>query len=151
MLDYRRGDMFTTSADALAVAVNCVGVMGAGQAKQFAQRYPFAANCYYQDCSVRNVKPGSVWTLDQDGGKNLVAIATKNHWRNPSEYEFIVDAVRNLHSLLEEYAELGNPIHTIAVPRLGCGLGGLKWSQVEPLFQQYFEQSQSWTVEVWTH
>jgi len=150
MIEYKRGDMFTTSADALAVAVNCVGVMGAGQAKQFAQHYPSAAQYYYEDCAFFAPQAGDVWKLTQEGGKDLVAVATKNDWRNPSTYEFIVACVRNLHFMLEKHYELGQPINTIAVPRLGCGLGGLKWSQVEPLFQEYFEQS-PWTVEIWTH
>ena len=35
-----RGNMFDSKAQVLADPVNCVGVMGAGLAKQFKARYP---------------------------------------------------------------------------------------------------------------
>ena len=40
-IEYRTGNIFDSGADVLVCPVNCVGVMGAGLAKQFAKRMPW--------------------------------------------------------------------------------------------------------------
>jgi O-acetyl-ADP-ribose deacetylase (regulator of RNase III) len=40
MIVYKTGDIFTSNAEILVNPVNCKGVMGAGLAKQFRERFP---------------------------------------------------------------------------------------------------------------
>ena len=49
-IEYRQGNIFDSGADVLTVPVNCVGVMGAGLAKQFKQRFPGLNSDYQAWC-----------------------------------------------------------------------------------------------------
>lgn len=55
-------------------------------------------------------------------------VPTKPHWRSPSRLE---DVASDARALAAKVAELG--IRSVAVPPLGCGNGGLDWSDVRPL------------------
>ena len=57
---------------------------------------------------------------------------TKNDWRRPSQIEWVDDGLKILR---DHYQELG--ITSLALPPLGCGLGGLDWADVWPLIQKH--------------
>lgn len=63
MLEFVKGDMFDSPADIRVNTVNCVGVMGAGVALAFKQRYPEMFKEYQRDCKDGRVIPGKmhVW------------------------------------------------------------------------------------------
>ena len=63
----------------------------------------------------------------------IINFPTKQHWKNPS---VLADIQAGLDALLVEVQRLN--IRSIAVPALGCGLGGLSWEQVRPLIEQVF-------------
>lgn len=56
---------------------------------------------------------------------------TKRHWRDSSRIE---DVESGLVALVETIAEHG--MRSIAVPALGCGLGGLAWMDVRPRIER---------------
>ena len=62
MIVYKTGNMFdsTSSFDAIVNTVNCVGVMGAGLAKQVKDRYPEHYEDYRDRCQQNVVAPGGV-------------------------------------------------------------------------------------------
>ena len=126
MLTYLKGNLLDTEAQALVNPVNCVGVMGAGLAKQFRLRYPKNFIEYQNYCQNGSLKPGGLFIYKEDG-KVIINFATKNHWKNNSEYEYIENGLLNLAKELKE-----NPI-SVAIPKLGCGLGGLDWQCVQTL------------------
>jgi O-acetyl-ADP-ribose deacetylase (regulator of RNase III) len=57
----------------------------------------------------------------------IINFPTKRHWRERSRLEDIESGLR---ALVGEIQRLG--IGSIAIPPLGCGNGGLDWSDVEP-------------------
>ena len=57
----------------------------------------------------------------------IINFPTKRHWRAPSRIEYIESG---LPALVQEIARLS--LRSIAVPALGCGLGGLAWEEVWP-------------------
>ena len=59
---------------------------------------------------------------------------TKQHWHNPSEIGFIETGLVDLVNVVGEMS-----IGSIAIPPLGCGLGGLSWSDVRPMILEAFE------------
>jgi O-acetyl-ADP-ribose deacetylase (regulator of RNase III) len=63
--------------------------------------------------------------------KYIVNFPTKRHWKGHSRIE---DIDTGLESLVEEIDRLG--IKSIAVPPLGCGLGGLDWKVVKPRIEK---------------
>jgi O-acetyl-ADP-ribose deacetylase (regulator of RNase III) len=63
----------------------------------------------------------------------IVNFPTKRHWRGKSRIE---DIDSGLAALVQEVRDRG--IKSIAIPPLGCGLGGLEWSDVRPRIEQAF-------------
>jgi len=125
-----RGNLFESRADALVNPVNCVGVSGKGLAKAFARRFPFAQKTYEWSCRSGNFKIGSVLEVagDPDGTAPFVLFfPTKDHWRNPSRREYIAEGLIQLREVIRT-----SRYKTVAVPALGCGLGGLSWEWVRP-------------------
>ena len=127
MLEFTQGDIFATPANIRINPVNCVGVMGAGVALAFKQRYPAMFQAYQQACTAGEVRPGHlhVWRSPW-----IINFPTKRHWRDPSRYE---DIATGLDALRAYLAPLGRV--TVALPALGCGRGGLEWSRVCGLIQ----------------
>ena len=134
MIRYEQGDMFATPADIRVNTVNCVGVMGAGLARAFKDKYPAMFKEYAKACKAGQVRPGNphVWEKNEFGESlTIVNLPTKDHWRQPSEYEFIEKDLRWLREFLTKRGKV-----RIVVPALGCGHGGLDWDRVRPMMEQ---------------
>jgi len=144
MIEYIKGDMFTSTAQVLVVPVNCVGVAGAGLALQFRKRYPRWYREYCERCFSREIKIGKVDYISllkpsfEEGPLGVINFPTKEHWR---DYSLIVHIEEGLQSLVR-LANLRD-IKSIALPRLGCGLGRLSWSDVKPLYDMHLAYSRT--------
>ncbi len=138
MISYNKGDILQDESEALVNTVNCVGVMGRGIALQFKNKYPSNFKEYAQACGQKRVKPGQMF-IHQVGElrnpKYIINFPTKRHWRNKSRME---DVENGLKALAQEIREL--EIRSVAVPPLGCGLGGLDWGAVKKLIIDYLGQ-----------
>ncbi len=130
MIELAEGDLLRADVEALVNTVNCVGVMGKGIALQFKSAYPANFKAYAAACKRGDVQPGRMFVYEEGEGaarRVLINFPTKRHYRDASRVE---DIEAGLVALAHEIAERG--IRSIAVPPLGCGLGGLAWSDVEP-------------------
>ncbi len=133
-------NIFKTDADIWVIPVNCVGVLGAGLAKQFRDRRPKEAYKYYQYCEAKVLALGNptfIRTSDKFP-KCICLFPTKNHWREKSKLDSIelglIQVRGNITYRIKEGLD-EEPV-SIAVPKLGCGLGGLNWSDVKPLIER---------------
>lgn len=143
MIEYCTGSIFDSGCEALVNPVNCVGVMGAGLAKQFKERFPFAYQAYKSLCEDGYLEPGGTMYCT-DNGVKIIALATKDHWKDNSELEFISEGLYDLSRWLNS-----SEIHSIAIPALGCGLGGLDWNDVKPLIEEFAENLPDVFVKVY--
>lgn len=135
MIEFVEGNFFDYDADIRVNTVNCVGVMGAGVALQFKTQFPKMYEEYVRECNQGRVKIGlpHVWkenSIFNPTGVTIINFPTKNHWKNPSEYEYIEKGLDWLRGYL-----LLNPNLTITVPALGCGHGGLDWNKVKEIIK----------------
>lgn len=145
MIEYPPGaDMFATKVDIMVCPVNLVpGVMGKGLAQAFAKKWPDLKNSH-RGCINRGTllidKPVFVGTEQQ-----VIFIATKRHWRNPSnlpDLEMALGGLRKLLTLASISVQAHHPGFvgwSIAVPALGCGLGKLDWAVVRPMILDALE------------
>jgi O-acetyl-ADP-ribose deacetylase (regulator of RNase III) len=136
MIHITEGNLLQAQAEALVNTVNCVGYMGKGIALQFKQAFPANFREYEAACKAEQVQPGRM--LIHDNGRlalpyYIINFPTKRHWRAKSRLE---DIRSGLDALVDDVRRLG--IRSIAVPPLGCGLGGLDWDDVRPLIEQAF-------------
>lgn len=137
MITYTSGNFFDYDADIRVNTVNCVGVMGAGAALQFKNKYPQMFSEYVRECNLGKVKIGlpHVWTENEIfSSKQLTIInfPTKDHWRKPSEYDYVEKGL----AWLKEYLS-SQGSSTVTLPALGCGHGGLDWNIVKELIEKY--------------
>lgn len=130
MFVHKTGDILSEDAEALVNAVNCVGVMGRGLALQFKRAFPENFHAYARACGRGEVTPGRMHVHDLGRIANprcIVNFPTKRHWRDGSRIEDVEAGLADLRRTVRERG-----IRSIAVPPLGCGLGGLDWSGVRP-------------------
>lgn len=129
MTTIKTGNMFSESAEALVNTVNCVGVMGRGVALQFKKRFPENFKAYEKACARKEVVPGKMFVFETGAlfPRIIINFPTKRHWRQGSRMEDIDTGLADLVRVLREYR-----VSSVAVPPLGCGLGGLDWNVVRP-------------------
>jgi O-acetyl-ADP-ribose deacetylase (regulator of RNase III) len=138
MIDLVKGNILEADAEALVNTVNCVGFMGRGIAAQFKRAYPRNFVAYEAACKRDEMQPGRMLVFETGELANpryVINFPTKRHWRGKSRME---DIDAGLAALVTEVKRLG--LRSIAVPPLGCGLGGLDWADVRPRINRAFAE-----------
>ena len=141
MIHYTKGNILESEAEALVNPVNTVGVMGKGLALQFKKAYPYNFERYKEACSENGIEYygkleiGKVYatgaTPEENNGKIIINFPTKKHWKDPSRYEYIDKGLDSLRHFLDFYYP-----ESVAIPPLGCGLGGLEWNKVKQMIEE---------------
>ena len=138
MIKIERGNVLEAQAETLVNTVNCVGFMGKGIALQFKKAYPENFEAYQKACRAHEVQPGRMFIFARESMldvKFIINFPTKRHWKGKSRYEDIEDGLK---ALVADVRRLGT--RSIAIPPLGCGLGGLDWDRVRPMIQAAFAE-----------
>ncbi len=139
MIQYKaKGDMLDTNCDALVNPVNCVGVMGKGLALWFMETFPENFIAYRDACRQHLVQLRKIFVFETGrlfNPRYIINFPTKHHWHDKSHIEDISAGLELLVKVIPEYN-----ISSIAIPALGCGLGGLDWAIVKPLMAAAMEK-----------
>jgi O-acetyl-ADP-ribose deacetylase (regulator of RNase III) len=136
-ITFKKGDMFLEPVEAVVNTVNCVGVMGKGVALEFKKRWPDNFKAYKKLCDAKQLVPGQMFVFENpklfasSEPRYLINFPTKAHWRSKSKISYVEDG---LDALAKDLVEFG--ISSVAIPPLGCGNGGLEWSEVRPLIEE---------------
>jgi len=125
--------VFDSQAQTIVNPVNCVGVMGKGLALAVKNRYPEVFDKYVIACESGKMGIGKL-QLVKAKDRWILNFPTKKHWRGASKLEFIEAGLKKF---VKTYRR--RHIASVAFPPLGCGHGGLKWDEVEPLMRRYLE------------
>lgn len=136
MIHIASGNLLTAKTEALVNTVNCVGFMGKGIALQFKKAFPDNFKAYEHACRAGQVRPGRMFIFETGtmfNPKLIINFPTKRHWKGNSRPE---DIESGLKALIEEVKNRN--IRSIAVPPLGCGLGGLEWGYVRSKIEEAF-------------
>ena len=131
MITYVSGNILTSAAQVISNPINCVGAMGAGLALEFKNNFPDMYADYSIRCSDKKVIIGQPY-LWESNDKQILNFPTKRHWKDKS---LLSDIDAGLANLAANYGEMG--ITSIALPALGCGLGGLNWPDVKVLIERH--------------
>ena len=126
---YTNGDILMDPSEAIVIPANTVGVPGTGLAKAWAKKDPEAAGVYKSLCEKGLVKVGEI-NIVIHGDNRWIIFPTKEHWKQPSRLEWIEQG------LIDLQAQVAG-LESLAVPALGCGLGGLNWEDVRRLMEIY--------------
>ena len=133
MIHRTHGNILNQEAEALVNTVNCAGVMGRGIALQFRRAFQDNYEAYRRAARQQEIQPGSMFVFER-GSLNaprwIINFPTKRHWKGKSRLEDIEAGLIDLVRVLRE-----KQIRSVAIPSLGCGLGGLDWKVVRPLIE----------------
>ena len=137
------GNIFSSSANAIVITVNCEGVMGAGIALDAKNRWPEIYDLYSKRCELNGFRVGEIMWADSVS-KKVALFPSKKLWRAPSKLSYISDGLDTLRIDIDQMS-----ITSIALPHLGCSNGGLTWSEVKPLIVEKLSTIDGLLVELW--
>jgi hypothetical protein len=100
------------------------GVMGAGTAKQAADRYPELPRLLGEALQSR----GNVVTRLLS---HIGTFPVKNEWMEDADLKLIRKSAKRLKQIAEK-----QPNIKFVVPKPGCGNGNLEWEQVKPIMEK---------------
>jgi O-acetyl-ADP-ribose deacetylase (regulator of RNase III) len=145
MMKFLNGNLLEAPTEAVVNTVNTVGVMGKGIALMFKEKFPQNFRAYEEAVKRKEVRIGHMFVTEDhalEGPRWLINFPTKKHWRHPSRLEWIVEGLGDLRRVIES-----KQIGSIALPPLGCGNGGLDWSDVRPEIERALSELPN--VDVW--
>ncbi len=144
------GDIFFSELQTLAVTVNLQGVMGKGLALRAREQFSDVYVEYEKACRAKKITSARPYIYKREASvadeltdlkpnrpiknpvKWFLLFATKRHWRTPSRLEDIESGLKWIRTNFQE-----TEIQSLAMPALGCALGGLNWTEVAPLMCKY--------------
>lgn len=145
------GDIFFSELQTLTVTVNLQGVMGKGLALRAREQFPDVYVAYEKACRAKKITSARPYIYKREASvadeladvkpyqgciknpmKWFLLFATKRHWRENSRIEDIESGLQWLQKNFKK-----EEIQSLAMPALGCALGGLDWADVAPLICKY--------------
>ena len=130
-MDLRTGDILTYEGKYILQGVNTVGVMGnpekgtGGLALQIRQKYPKV----YEVFKTKNLKLGDAFGVECDP-HTILNIATQSRlgrWQKPFNYTAFTIGLSKIDKAISG---------PVAMPPIGCGLGGGDWSKVQEIIEK---------------
>ena len=144
------GNLFFSRLQTLTIPVNLQRIMGSGLALYTKQKFPDVYVAYQDACRSKRITATKPYLYKREGSldeeladhgselhtpnavKWFLLFATKRKWRENSRLD---DIEGGLDWVRRNFQAQG--IESLAMPALGCGLGGLDWKDVGPLMCKY--------------
>lgn len=137
-----RGNLLDSDAKYICQQVNCQGAMGAGLAKQIAEKWPNVKKEYVKFCDSKKQKQdllGDIQLVTANGGfqkkddpliLNIFGQFYYGHEGVYTDYSALIKAFRKINQIYKG--------ESLAFPYgFGCGLAGGEWQDVETLIVKY--------------
>jgi len=150
MITYVKGDIFLGKEDVLVHGCNCFHTMGSGVAAKVKEYYPEA---FEADKTLED----SYGLVTKLGHYTFVTLEHKVYPPKPitvinayTQYKYGVDTAHAEYSAI--YQVMGHICSdvpdnkSIAMPKIGCGLGGRDWAVVEKILNTVF-----WSQEIFVY
>jgi len=119
MLLERIGKLFDYEHQAYGHGVSTTGKMGRGIAIEFKERFPTMYSEYRALCSERKLQPGDAFLYSEKNSPYIFNLLTQDSLKG-AQKEYLRKSIRQMHN-----HALVHDITDIAIPEIGCGLGGL--------------------------
>lgn len=125
------GDIFALpGVSCYAHGCNCAGAMGKGIALQFRKKYPDMYLQYKKKCKDGMFKLGDVFEYRLND-EHIFNLGTQKDWKTKATLDAIQDSVLKMLASATE-----QQISSIALPRIGAGLGELIWEDVKKVLEK---------------
>ena len=148
MINYiPRGDIFRLpGVTSYAHGCNCAGAMGKGIAIQFRNKYPKMFAEYKKLCWAGLYNPGDVFPYEYQPGCFVYNLATQKHYAIHGQLAKLEHIRKSVKKMLEHAAV--HCVTDIALPKIGAGLGGLNWEDVQIALEDVAEDYPGITLHV---
>jgi len=143
MLHYVKGDLTSATEQVIVHGVNCMGKFGKGVAASISSRHPFIRKKYLD---LKEHVLGSCQFIEYDGRIWVNAHTQQNIGYDGKQYADLT-AIGYCFSEIADYMD-DHGLRSIAMPKIGCGLGGLDWDQVNILADGLFEDHEVYIYEL---
>ena len=131
---HKEGNLLNDQAEVLVNAVNRLGFMGAGIALAFKLRFPKMFQSYKESCK-NGAYDESCLTLYKDQDKVIANLRTVDD-KLKGQYSLVNKGLMELRDAMLEQG-----LKTVAIPPLGCGIGGLDSKQVLKAIMEIFQKT----------
>jgi O-acetyl-ADP-ribose deacetylase (regulator of RNase III) len=132
------GDILLTKAQGIAHGIAPNEHFTSGLALALRDAWPAMAQDFRHYAHQTHPKPGAVWVWGGAGGMRIFNLLTQEgehtHGAKPGRAT-IANVNHSLRGLRHELD--AGVLSSLAMPKLATGVGGLDWSVVHPLIQQY--------------
>lgn len=128
------GDLWAFPAQYVCVTTNGITrggslVMGAGVALEAKRRFPGLP----KKLGGHVARYGNRAFFCRPEG--VITFPTKRHWRDPSDVKLIRTSAQQVVDICNKFA-----VRSVALPRPGCGNGGLTWDFVRPYIEDILDE-----------
>lgn len=133
--EYLNGDLFLTKGiQGFFQGCNAQGAMGKGIAAEFKKKWPQMYKEYKQECKQGKLKLGDVFHwVDKDLHIfNLITQPRPGPYAELHAIEKAIDQAIRLCIL--------HKVNSVAIPKIGAGLGGLPWESVKEIIENRFSK-----------
>lgn len=143
MIHYKKGDVTQATEDVIAHGVNCTGHFGSGVAGAIKRNHPYVRDQYL---SLKEHVLGTCQFVEYRDQVWVNAHTQQDKGYDGKQY---ADLTAIAYCLVEIDAYMReNNFNTIAMPKIGCGLGGLQWDEVEILVNGLLEDHEVYIYEL---
>ncbi len=143
MLHYVKGDVTDAKQQVVAHGVNCSGGFGSGVAGAIRRKYPEIREAYIKH---EPKMLGTCQFVEHADRIWVNAFTQQNYGYDGAQYADLT-AVGLCFAEIADYMD-EHGLVTIAMPKIGCGLGGLDWDQVSVLVEGLFEDHEVYVYEL---
>lgn len=157
MIIHKEGNIFDSEADIIGHGTNTEGVMGSGIAVQFRDKFPTMHRDYVRLCrnipNERLVGTAVLWgNYDGEGSEwgryPLAYVANIFSQDLPGPHAKYEWAIKGINQVIN--FAIQNDLGTIALPQIGCGVGGLNWDTMLEHLDEHFADAPL-VIELWTY
>jgi O-acetyl-ADP-ribose deacetylase (regulator of RNase III) len=144
-VEYITGDIFTTTLPALGHGVNIDGVMGSGIAVLVRRNFPDIYSPYKEACDNKTLIAGGLQPILTDSGMWVFNMASQDRPGANARLSWLEETTEAAFIFAEQ-----ENISGFALPRIGAGVGGLKWEDVDESLNRIAALYQNVKLEIWS-
>lgn len=135
---YKTGDLLSCTEPWILHGCNAQGVMGSGVAKLIKDKYPSAYQAYMASIPLNGMELGRVTYAEQMDGKIILNGITQEYYGRISERCYVdYQAITDVIWLVNKHAYHQKDIISVAMPKIGAGLGGGDWEIISGIIEAY--------------
>lgn len=138
MIHELSGDILYSSAKAIVQGVAPNDDFHHGLALQLRERMPAMYKEFRHYCQTKHPKSGSLWDWRSPDERHIICLFTQDgaYHQGSKPGQASLSHVNHALHALRAYLQK-EQVSSVSLPRLGCGITGLDWTDVKPLIEHH--------------